>query len=33
MTLLVPYANNMTEVELEALFNYLQSLPPKTAAL
>jgi mono/diheme cytochrome c family protein len=29
MTLIAPYARNMTEVELKALWAYLSSLPPK----
>jgi hypothetical protein len=28
MTNIMPYARNMTEVELEALWAYLRSLPP-----
>jgi hypothetical protein len=28
MTLILPYAQQMTEVELQALWTYLQSVPP-----
>jgi hypothetical protein len=31
MTLVLPFAQKMTEVELEALWTYLRSLPPVAA--
>jgi hypothetical protein len=29
MTLIFPYARNMTEVEMQALWAFLQSVPPR----
>jgi hypothetical protein len=32
MAAVVPYARNLTEVELEALWKYLRSIPPVPAS-